>query len=84
MPVVITGSDVAPVTSHERDTAWPDSMEIVATFTRTSTNGQIIISTDVRSVTITREQFFGLGDHGAPISGEWLVAALDRLRKPPK
>lgn len=65
--------------SHERNQDWPDSVEIVATFNKKSTDGKIV-STKVRSIPITKDQYFGLGEHGAPMSGEWLVAAIDRLR----
>lgn len=65
MPV----SDLSRIRSSERDQSWPDSLQIVATFGKTR-----------KWLDITRDQFFGLGAHGAPLSGEALISAIDRLR----
>ena len=57
----------------ERNTDWPDSMEIVASWCD---------GTKLKVIEITREQFFGLGSHGAPLTGQALISMIDKLRQP--
>lgn len=70
MPV----SDLSRAIAHEQEQEWPDSIAIVATWK----DGD-------KTTTVTREipadQFFGNGAFGAPISGQWFIATIDRMRK---
>lgn|SRR5215472_8191280 len=68
--------DLARVISHEPDQGWPSIIEIVAYWTKgEGRRGRR------RSVMIEADQFFGRGRYGAPMSGDQLLAVIDRLRQ---
>lgn len=68
----------APYTSrskqHEPDYSWPAEVKV-----------QLIWMIDgrphIRSHHITGDEFFGLGNHGAPLEGAALVGLIERLRR---
>ena len=67
MPV----SDLSRAMAQEPSREWPvDGMFIVAQWGKKK-----------RVIEITSDQFFGHGVHSAPMSGQWLIGAIDRLRK---
>jgi hypothetical protein len=54
---------------------WPTRIEIVAYSGAVGRKGKR------RSVEIPADQFFGYGAHGAPMSGDVLIAIIHQLRK---
>jgi hypothetical protein len=76
MPVHIPQGDLARAVSHDPDESWPTIIEIVAYFSKDGTR-----KGRRRSIEIDADAFFGRGRHGAPMSGEQLIAAVDRLRR---
>lgn len=75
--VKMPASQLSRAITHEREQIWPDRMAITATWRE----GDVTVT---KAVEITADQFFGNGVHGAPITGEWLAGAIDRLRKRPE
>lgn len=61
----------APV--HEVDEPWPELVEIVCYWGPGRKKR--------RSIEISADQFFGLGGHGAPLSGDELIAMVNNLRR---
>lgn len=60
---------------HERERDWPDEMRVVAQWTQP--NGK-------RKSTqffITKAEYFGIGAHGAPLSGDQLLHRVETLRR---
>lgn len=70
MPEIPIQSDLGRAVSHDPNQDWPDRIEIVAHWDRRK-----------RSVVIEADQFFGRNTHGAPMTGEQLIAAVERLRR---
>ena len=70
MTVEIPQGDLARTTSLERDREWPDSICLMARRGKKS-----------KMVEITKEQYYGTGNHGAPMSGDWLLMQIDKLRR---
>ena len=56
--------------TQERESEWPDSIKLVATWGKKK-----------REVEIPKSQFFGTGTHGAPINGDQLVHMIHTLRR---
>lgn len=68
--------DLARAVSHDPDESWPELIEIVAYWGyNRGRRGRR------RSISIEADQFFGRGKHGAPMSGEAVIAMVERLRK---
>ena len=67
--------DLSKTRSQEPDYDWPQRIEIRAIW-KTKSGGH-----KVRSIHISGDQFFGQGEYGAPMSGEQLIATINRLRK---
>ena len=63
-------SDTERARSIEPNTDWPDLVEIVAHKGKKK-----------HRVIITKEHYFGMVPHGAPITGQWLIFQLEQLRK---
>lgn len=79
--MTIGPGELARTTTYEREQDWPDRMEIVAMWVDVSPSGR---KRNVRrTFAISREEFYGLGGRGAPMSGEALWAAVNRLRRKP-
>jgi len=75
MPIDPPKSDLARSTQHEPDEAWPESVKIQILWLDSS--GRPIVRTE----TISAAQFYGRGSYGAPLSGEWLINCINRMRK---
>lgn len=58
------------VRASERDQSWPDKIVISAHFGKKT-----------KSIEIGRDEFFGFGQFGAPISGQALIFKIEQLRK---
>lgn len=54
----------------EREEGWPDELGIYAK-----------VGKKRIEMVIPAEQFFGKGTFHAPITGQWLIGAIDRLRR---
>jgi hypothetical protein len=67
--------DLAKTVTHESDESWPTLIEVVAYFGKEGRKGKR------RSIEITGDEFFGRNGHGAPITGEGLIARVERLRR---
>lgn len=80
MPINQPESDLARVKSQEMDTTWPVSMEIVLWWE--GPKGKPVST----KTAILANEFFGHGQHGAPLNGEALIGRIERLRRqgPPK
>lgn len=74
MPIHLPQGDLARTVSHDPDESWPTMIEIVAYWGEGRKGRR-------RSIEIPADQFFGHGMYGAPMSGEQLIAAVERLRK---
>ncbi len=55
---------------HERERDWPEEILLVAKFGKKT-----------YTIPITKEEFFGTGKHGAPMSGDQIINMIHRLRK---
>jgi hypothetical protein len=74
--MTINQGDLARVVSHEPSQDWPSIIEIVAYWGKgEGRRGRR------RSLMIEADAFFGRGRYGAPLSGDQLLAMIDRLRK---
>ena len=73
-------SDLARSTQHERSFEWPESVKIQVKWVDKAGRPA------VRTHEISADEFFGHGSHGAPLSGEHLIQAIERMRRqgPPK
>jgi len=67
--------DLARVESHEANDEWPTLIEVVAYFGPEGRKGKR------RSIEIPADQFFGRKGYGAPLSGNQLIAMIDKLRR---
>jgi hypothetical protein len=67
--------DLARVPCIEANDDWPTLVEVVAFFGPEGRKGKR------RSIEISGDEFFGRGEYGAPISGDRLVAMVERLRR---
>lgn len=73
MAISIPQGDLARVVSQEPNTDWPHSVEFrVGWMTK---SGRVVY----RIETITAQEFFG--SNSAPISGDRLLSAIERLRR---
>lgn len=75
MPAHIPQGDLANAITHEPSDEWPTMIEIVAYFGKQGRKGRR------RSIEIPADQFFGRNGHGAPMTGEHLIAMVTRLRR---
>jgi hypothetical protein len=76
MPRPAPSGDLAKARSIEADEAWPTLIEVVAYWSKSGNR-----KGRRRSIEIPSDQFFGFGRYGAPLSGEALIAMVERLRK---
>lgn len=76
MPVSIPQGDLARAISHDPEEDWPVMIEIRAVWEKEP--GKRTMS---RSVTIGADEFFGRGGRGAPMSGDQVIAIINRLRR---
>ena len=76
MTIALPQGDLARVKSEEPDQSWPTMIEIVAIW-----KGEDGKRGRQRSIRIPADQFFGRKAYGAPMSGDQLIAMIERLRK---
>lgn len=70
--------DLARTRTIESNDDWPTLIEVVAYYGKEGRKGKRV------SIEIPGDQFFGRGAYGAPISGEQLIAMVERLRRQAK
>ena len=75
MPIEPPRSDLARSVQHDPTDIWPESVKIQLLWTDSS--GRPVVRTQV----ISADQFFGLKGFGAPLSGDWLISYIERMRK---
>ncbi len=80
MAIDLPKSDLSRSVQHEDDRIWPHEVKI-AVHWRDSL-GRIYVKTEV----ISASQFFGIGTYGAPMTGDFVISLIDRMRRagPPK
>jgi hypothetical protein len=80
MPVDAPVSDTSRAKMHDPSMEWPESVAITMTWIKE--NGRKATRTQI----ISADQFYGRGSFGAPVEGQALIAAIDRMRRlgPPK
>lgn len=71
----IPASDLSRSASQEPDASWPAEVKISVKWP--GPGGKML----VRSETISADQFFGRGGHGAPLSGEHVISMIERMRR---
>lgn len=76
----IPQSDTARAKSVEPDQTWPELVEIRMHWRLPNS---AVLATSEK---ISADEFFGKGAQGAPLSGEQLIAKIEKLRRagPPK
>ncbi len=79
MTIHLPQGDLARVTCHESDDTYPTMIEIVAWWGPVGKAGAR--KGKRRSIEIPADQFFGRGRYGAPMSGDYVVGMIDRLRR---
>ena len=77
MAVDVPTGDLARVVTHEANSEWPFLLEIVAYY-GDSRKGKR------KSITISRDEFFGKNGHGAPMTADALWAMINKLRRQPE
>lgn len=75
MPPHVPEGALATAKTHEANDDWPTLIEIVAYFGADGRKGKR------RSVELSADEFFGRGEYGAPLSGDRLIAMVERLRR---
>jgi hypothetical protein len=75
MPLHSQEGALATAKCHEANEDWPTRIEIVAYFGTEGRKGKR------RSIEIGADEFFGRGQFGAPLSGDRLIAMVQRLRR---
>lgn len=74
MPIDMPQGDLANAVTHEPNMEYPDVVEL-----------RLIWNVDghqeIRSHEISSAEFFGRGRFGAPLPGEALLSAIERLRR---
>lgn len=70
MPV----SDLARAKQHEPNQEWPETVKV-----------QLYWWVDgrprIRTILISADEFFGLGEYGAPIDGSSLIGRIENMRR---
>ena len=74
MAIDLPQGDLANAITHEPDTSYPDVVQIRLVWL---VKGQEV----VRTHEISAAQFFGRGQFGAPMPGEAMISAIERMRK---
>lgn len=68
-------SDLERATSREPDQRYPDSVMLSVVW-QDATGARY-----TRRIDIPADQFFGTGAFGAPITGDWVISAIERMRR---
>lgn len=74
LPRADIAGDLARCKTHEPDDTWPTMIEIVAYWGEGRRGKR-------RSITISSDEFYGRGGHGAPMSGDQVIHLIDKIRK---
>jgi len=75
MPIDLPQGDLARAVSHDPDHDFPDVVELRVIW---NTRGG---ESRERTIQISADQFFGRGGFGAPMSGDYVVQTIERLRR---
>jgi hypothetical protein len=67
-------SDTARGIQHEPDHTWPASVVLQVTWHVDGHNR-------TRTMVVGADQFYGRGQYGAPMNGEALIQAIERMRR---
>jgi len=68
-------SDTSRAIQHDASQEWPESVKIQILWK--DKDGRPIVRTEL----ISAAQFFGHGSFGAPLSGDWLISFIERMRR---
>lgn len=71
MAIKLPLSDLSRATVHEPSETWPLELRIVATWGKNKSTHFVI----------TRDEYFGIGTHSAPMNGDSLMQRIERLRR---
>ena len=74
MAIDLPQGDLANAITHEPDTTYPDVVEIRLVW---NVDG----SQRIRVHEISASEFFGRGRFGAPLPGESVISAIERMRR---
>src|ERR1700684_3949847 len=68
-------SDTSRGVQHEQDQSWPELVRIQLIW-RDAENRPMI-----RTEVLSSDQFFGRNQYGAPLNGEFIIQAIERMRR---
>lgn len=68
-------SDTSRAIMHDKSLEWPDSVKLQMIWK--DTDGRAAVRTEI----ISADEFFGLGQFGAPMDGARLISMIERLRR---
>jgi hypothetical protein len=73
-------SDLARSRQHDPNRVWPEAVKIAVHWKDAA--GRLYIKTEV----ISASQFFGEDGFGAPLTGDFIISLVERMRRsgPPK
>jgi hypothetical protein len=74
MTAELPASDLSRAQSSDPDQAWPALVEIRMTWL---VEGRRV----TRTIAIQGNEFFGTGRYGAPMTGDAIIARIERLRR---
>jgi hypothetical protein len=75
MVIEVPVSDLSRAFVSDPSKAWPDEIRIVAQWTLSSGKRKS------KAVILSKEEYFGIGRHGAPMNGDQLMQKIEALRK---
>lgn len=75
MPIDTPLSDLSRARSNEPNERFPTSVALAVTWIDAAGNRH------TRRLDIGADQFFGRGQFGAPITGDWMIQAIERMRR---
>ncbi len=75
MPIDIPKSDLSRSVQHEQNRVWPHAVKIAVHWM--DSEGKILVRTEV----ISAAQFFGEEGFGAPLTGDFIISLIDRMRR---
>ena len=75
MAIELPVSDLSRAKVSDPSKVWPDELRIVAQWTLP--NGK----RKSTAVILSKEEYFGIGRHGAPMNGDQLMQKIEALRK---
>lgn len=75
IPITLPKSDLSRSIQHEASQDWPESVKLQLLWR--GRDGRPLVRTEV----VSADQFFGHGQYGAPMDGNFLVQAIERMRR---